>query len=180
MSSPHAQTRYQVRFDHGHDGAARIAEGADAVVWADAIPGGATQPHASSAPGAAQLVAGPGSAAATAAWLLQLQVDLGRRAMIAIVAVGGEDGRPAVEDQLLAGAVVDELMALGIDATSPEAALVGAAATTLRGAYAHLLSASVSGQERAALGEGDAVIAAARAVGGQPTVLAEHPERAGA
>lgn len=179
MSIPHAQARYQVRFDHGRDGAARIAEGADAIVWADAIPGGGVEPHVSVAPGAAQLIAGPGSAVATAEWLLQLQVDLGRRAMIAIVAVGGEGDRPAVEDQLLAGAVVDALMGLGIDATAPEAALVGAGYGALRGAYAHLLTASVSGRERAALGEGDAVLAAARALGGQPTVLREHPERLG-
>ena len=177
MSSPQAQTRYQVRFDHGHDGAARIGDGVDAVVWADAIPGGPVEPHASVAPAAAQLIAGPGSATATAEWLLQLQTDLGRRAMIAIVAVGGEDGRPAVEDQLLAGAVVDALTSLGIDATSPEAAFVGAAASSLGRAYAHLLTASVSGQERSALGEGEAVIAAARAIGGQPAVLREHPER---
>ncbi len=47
-----------------------------------------------------------------------------------------------VEDLLAAGAVVDALVATGIDHTSPEAAVACAAYTGLRRAVRHLVSAA--------------------------------------
>jgi hypothetical protein len=56
---------------------------------------------------------------------------------------------------------VDALAAVGIDYSSPEAAAACAAFTGLRGAVAHLLTASVSGQELIEGGAAQADVAAA-------------------
>jgi phosphosulfolactate phosphohydrolase-like enzyme len=163
IPAAHRQAKYQVRFDWGQEGASVIAADADVVVWVDAL---IERSANLDIPGAgAVLAAGLTDPAAVARWILDEQVRLGRRAMIAIVAAGGTTPggsiRFAVEDQLAAGAVVDALAALGIDYSSPEAAAACAAFVGLRGAVAHLLTASVSGQERIADGETPAEIALA-------------------
>lgn len=163
----HRQAKYQVRFDWGVDGLAAVAQDADVIVWVDALAEEDAQP---AFPGeAAVLAAGLTDAEAVARWILDEQVRLGRRALIALVAAGGTTaaGTPrfAVEDLLASGAVVDALAALGIDYASPEAAAACAAFTGLRGAVAHLLTASASGQERVAAGVPLADIAAAGRLG---------------
>ena len=55
--------------------------------------------------------------------------------------------RFAIEDQLAAGAIVDALVGLGIDHTSPEAAVACAAFEGLRHAATHLIGASGSAVE---------------------------------
>lgn len=144
MTDPRNQAKYQVRFDWGLEGAAAIASGAHIVVWADALPGGPdplTLDHDNA------IVAGSiGARQAIAEWILARQVDLGGRAIVAVVAAGGPGGRFAVEDLLIAGAVIDALSDVGIDFTSPEAAAAIGAYTGLRNATAHVLSASVAGQ----------------------------------
>ena len=139
------QDRFQVRFDWGLDGAAAVGAGAHVLVWADALP----TPGAPVAPldHAGVIAATVGSRAAVAQWILDRQADLGDRLMIAVVAAGTDDGRFCVEDLLAAGAVIDALGALGIDATSPEAAAAGSAFAGLSNAAQHLLSASVTGRE---------------------------------
>lgn len=167
VPAAHRQAKYQVRFDWAADGARAIAEDADIVVWVDVLGDGsvaAPEPDLAVVPGSGAVVAaGLTDAAAVATWALAEQVRLGRRAMISIVAAGGATpgGGPrfAVEDLLAAGAVVDALAALGIDYSSPEAAAACAAFTGLRGAVAHLLTASVSGQELVAAGSAPAEIA---------------------
>ncbi|MFF1574346.1 hypothetical protein ACFVWR_16500 [Leifsonia sp. NPDC058292] len=170
-SAPQAQAKYQVRFDWASDGADAIARDADVVVWVDVLPpvgsDGTTDAVvaalAAASPAAAIVEGGITTASAVARWILDEQVRLGRRAMISIVAAGGltASGAPrfAVEDQLGAGAIVDALASLGIDYTSPEAAAACAAFLGLRGAVAHLLTASVSGQEQVAAGRQPAEIA---------------------
>ncbi|WP_348788721.1 hypothetical protein [Leifsonia sp. NPDC080035] len=161
----HRQTKYQVRFDWAAEGAAAVAADADVVVWVDALEpdgAGATVPEI---PGTgAVLRAGLTDPSAVAQWILDEQVRLGRRAMVAVVAAGGSTAagatRFAVEDLLAAGAVVDALAVRGIDYSSPEAAAACAAFTGLRRAVAHLLTASVSAQELAAAGVATAEIAA--------------------
>lgn len=192
---PAAQAKYQVRFDWGLAGAARIAPGADVLVWVDVfgpewrerngIPGAAGIRPADAAratlpgtlpPQTAVLAAGLTTAAATARWITDLQHRLGRRAMIAIVAAGEPEREPGndsgaaagvrftVEDQLAAGAVIDALATLGTDYCSPEAAASCAAFTGLRGAVAHLLTASASAQQLVASGVAPALIRAAGAI----------------
>ncbi len=96
--------------------------------------------------------------------ILALQEERGQRMIVAIVAAGGagaagadgSDGSDApiagISDQLTAGAVVDALIALGIDHTSPEAAVACAAYEGLRNAVVHLVAASGRGVELTASG----------------------------
>jgi 2-phosphosulfolactate phosphatase len=94
---------------------------------------------------------------AVARWVLAYQQRLGRRINVAVVAAGERRAddtlRPAVEDQLGAGALIGALAALGIDACSPEAAVAAAGFDALRRAVGHLLTASVSARELAAVGQ---------------------------
>lgn len=161
---PDEQHRYQVRFDVGLDGARRIGASAHLLVWCDGlasepVPTDALPPHLE------VIDARCGAAGAIAQRLLQLQAARGERTMVAVVAAGAPvvapEGIP-VEDHLLAGAIVDALGAVGIDATSPEAAVAAAGYQGLRGAVAHMLSASVGGRKLAA-GEGQAAVSEARA-----------------
>jgi 2-phosphosulfolactate phosphatase len=145
VKDPQSQSRFQVRFDWGIDGARRIASDAHVLVWADALPSTeASDPLTH--PGCAVLAGTTGSAAAVAQWILALQTQLGDRAIVAVVAAGGPSGAFAVEDFLAAGAAIDALATLGIDSTSPEAAAASAAFEGLRRAVVHLSSASVAGQ----------------------------------
>lgn len=95
--------------------------------------------------------------AAVADRILALQEQRGERVVVAVIAAGepaGGDGtsRFTIEDQLTAGAVVDALVALGLDHTSPEAAVACAAYEGLRNAAIHLIGASGSGLELTAAG----------------------------
>ncbi|KQN41346.1 hypothetical protein [Frigoribacterium sp. Leaf44] len=172
--SSHGQQKYQVRFDHGVAGAARIAPGAHVVVVVDVLDGHGTLTRDETARVVAALpevaseadvvvVTGAGAASEVARHVVERQARRGDRALVAIVAAGAveADGfRPAVEDQLAAGAVVDALAAVGIDFSSPEAALACAAAGALARASSHLLTASASAAELVATDRGDVVDAA--------------------
>ncbi|HEY8282047.1 MAG TPA: hypothetical protein VIG28_06155 [Leifsonia sp.] len=173
----HRQAKYQVRFDWGVEGARAVAADADVVVWVDVLPPAdahASDPAAHVPGTGAVLAGGLTTASAVARWILDEQVRLGRRAMVALVAAGGRTAsgatRFAVEDLLAAGAIVDALAGLGIDYCSPEAAAASAAFTGLRGAVAHLLTASVSGQEQVAAGRAPAEIAPAGRIDSESAV----------
>ncbi len=159
---PEDQQRYQVRLDVGLDGARRIGSSAHLLVWCDGL---ATEPLPVDAlpPHVEVIDARCGAASAIAQRLLDLQAARGERTFVAVVAAGAPVEAPEgipVEDFLLAGAVVDALGAVGIDATSPEAAAAAASFHGLRGAVAHMLSASVGGRMLAASSGPDAVTAA--------------------
>ena len=152
-----------MRVDVGLDGARRIGTTAHLLVWCDAI---ATEPVPVDAlPPRLEVVdARLGAASAIAQRLLALQAARGERTMVAVVAAGSPIESPdgvSVEDVLLAGAVIDALGAVGIDATSPEAAAAAAAFQGLRGAVGHMLTASVTGRALAAA-SGPGAIADAR------------------
>ena len=119
------QATYQVRFDWGLAGLEAIGADADVVVWVDAIAP-VPPPDLPPATRGAVIDVDVRTSAAAARWLLALQERLARRITIAVVAAGERraDGstRCAVEDHLAAGSVISHLGALGIDATSPEAA----------------------------------------------------------
>jgi hypothetical protein len=147
------QQRYQVRFDWGVAGAHAIGADADVLVWVDAIE----EPRSPNTNADALIAAVPNSrvllttglptAAAVAQWIVEYQVRRGERISIAIVAAGSErEGSPrfAVEDLLSAGAVIDALSGLGLDATSPEAAAAEAAFRGLARATSHVLTASTT------------------------------------
>ncbi|MDL9979181.1 2-phosphosulfolactate phosphatase [Microbacterium sp. ASV49] len=165
---PFDQSRYQVRLEHGADGLSRLAASdivivvdvlrfsttvTDAVARGEAVPwddaesvNGAPVSRAAAADGSLVLLGCLRNASAVAAAALAEQVRRGARTSIAVIA-GGEAGRFAAEDELGAGAIVDALAALGLDHSSPEAAVACEAFRGLRGAVRHLLTASGSGQE---------------------------------
>ena len=97
-ADPFAQAKYQLRFDWGFAGARAVASDADVVVWVDAVPplaapaedqpSVATALAASVAADAAIIEGGLTNATATARWILDEQVRLGRRAMVSIIAAG--------------------------------------------------------------------------------------------
>ena len=173
VTSPANQSRYKVRFDWGIDGANAIASGAHIVVWVDALPDATAHP-AAIAHDVAIVTGSIGSREAVAQWVLARQVELGDRAIVAVVAAGGPDGRFAVEDLVAAGAVIDALADVGLDFTSPEAAAAAGAFGGLRNAGSHVLTASVAGQELLAA-QGAEALTAARAANASTefTVLRE-------
>ncbi|MFB2596731.1 2-phosphosulfolactate phosphatase [Herbiconiux sp. P17] len=161
-----SQSRYQVRLHVGVPAfepavvAALVAD-AHVVVVADALreEGSATN-LSTVARDALVLPSDFRVRTAVARAVLDEQARRGDRAMVAIVTPQRADGQFAVEDFLLAGAIVDALASLGIDYSSPEAAVACAAFTGLRGAVGHLVSASAAGQEWIARGLAAEVAAA--------------------
>lgn len=139
------QTRYQVRFDWAVAGAHAIGSDADVIVWVDAISEPGSEVNLNALPQSPAVVfTDLTSAHAVAQWVIDLQVKLAKRILIAVVAAGStRDGqlRVTTEDLLAAGAVIDQLAALGLDATSPEAAAAEAAYRGLARATSHLLTA---------------------------------------
>jgi len=173
MASPFDQSKYQVRFEWGAAGLARLAP-ADIVVVVDVLRFSSTVPDAvasgvvvtlddarewssngaavaASAEGALVLVGGLRNAAAVARAVQAVQERRQQRTSVAVIAAGEKapDGalRFAVEDQLGAGAVIAALTDLGIDHTAPDAAVAAEGFRALKGALRHLLSASGSARE---------------------------------
>jgi 2-phosphosulfolactate phosphatase len=105
------------------------------------------------------------NATAVAQWILAHQDETGNRLAIAVIAAGDRRDhgtRVAVEDLLGAGAIIDALAAIGLDACSPEAAVASAAFAGLRRATRHLVTASASGRELAERGFADDIRLAAQ------------------
>jgi 2-phosphosulfolactate phosphatase len=151
------QIKYQVRFDWGVAGFQALAAGADVVVIADALP---TVEHARALPTPVAahtvIVADLGTSSLVADWALARQTEKGDRFSVAVIAAGESrsDGsiRFAMEDLLVAGAVIDALAERGIDHCSPEAAAAAATHVGLKRAVKHLVTASETGQALAAAG----------------------------
>lgn len=189
MSSAFDQSRYQIRFEWGADGFARLAASDVVVVvdvlsyssrLTDAVAAGeeialaagraagadaAEVAHSAAASGALVLVGSLRNAAAVANEVLAEQQRRSARTSIAVIAVGeraGDGTRFAVEDQLGAGAIIDALGSLGLDHTSPESAASCEAFRGLRFAVRHLLTASGSGQALLEAGGRDEALAAAQ------------------
>lgn len=167
----HDQAGYQVRFEWGAAGLARLVP-ADVVVVVDVLDPGAEEAAvaAAAARGGAVVLRGSlANADAVAQACLALQHERSARTSVALIAVGARDPhdddgdaplRFAVEDLLGAGAVIAALSARGTDHTSPEAAAACEAAVGLRRAVGNLVSASGTGRELAASGRAAEVSAA--------------------
>jgi len=139
----------------------------DADAHAVSLNGAAVAERATDA-GALVILGALRNASAVARFVRDEQERRAARTSVAVIAAGELTGREtgaavrfSVEDQLGAGAIVDALSALGIDHTSPEAAVACEAFRGLRGAARHLLTASGSGQELIERGRRDEVLAAA-------------------
>jgi len=192
MPSPFDQSTYQVRLDWGMDGLARLAA-ADIVIVVDVLQfsstvadevarGGAiplTGALAWSRNGAAVadaarealvLLGSIRNASAVARAVQTVQERRQQRTSVAVIAAGEADAagvvRFATEDQLGAGAIIAALTDLGIDHTSPEAAVAAEGFRALRRALRHLVGATGSGRE---LAEGVASTARMESAGVVPT-----------
>ena len=141
------QARYQVRFELGIEGAHAVGTDADVIIWADALADAHDVPVSELPKSAGVVATDLSTAVAVADWVLAEQVRLGRRFATAVIAANGDrDGssRFAVENFFVAGAVIDRLSTLGLDATSPEAAAAESAYRTLGRAVGHLITASTT------------------------------------
>jgi len=161
------QQKYQVRFDWGLAGFQALSGQADVVILADALPWTDAEHGYPTTLAAHQVIsAGLNNRTAVAEWVLARQAEKGERFAVAVIAVGERrpDGTPrcAVEDLLVAGAVIDALSSLGIDHCSPEAAAASASFVGLQRALRHLTGASETGQALAAAGRQHEVAAAGR------------------
>lgn len=167
------QSTYQVRFDWGSAGFRRLAS-ADIVVLVDVLEvqadADAAALRALAEESSALVCEGSlRNASAVAEAILQEQVRRDRRTSVSLIAVGDSDDagpRFALEDSLAAGAIIEALIARGIDHTSPEAMVAAEAFRGLRGALRHLISASGSARALRAASTNsvaaEAMIAAAR------------------
>ncbi|MEA9998189.1 hypothetical protein QN367_03675 [Cryobacterium sp. RTS3] len=164
MSESLPQQKYQVRFDVGLAGFQALAEDADVIILADALPTVGDTAPATPFGEHLVIVADLGNPARVAQWVLAQQTEKADRFSVAVVAVGERrrDGspRPAVEDFLLAGEVIDELSRLGIDHCSPEAAAPSAGFLGLHRALRHLVSASETAVALRAAGRAEEIRAA--------------------
>lgn len=186
-----AQSPYQVRFEWGAAGLARL-EAADVTIVVDVLRfstttttalaadpapvcaeetssiNGAPLARAAARGGAVVLLGGIVNAGAVADAVLAEQSERGARTSVAVMAAGELTGRApgaalrfAVEDLLGAGAVIEALAERGIDHTSPEAAAAGEAFRALAGSLRHVVAASGSGRECIARGRAEEVAQAA-------------------
>ncbi|TFD71582.1 hypothetical protein [Cryobacterium fucosi] len=167
MIAAEPQQKYQVRFDVGLVGFQALAAQADVVILADALPPTGYAPGIPTPLAAHRVIpADLGTADRVAEWVLARQAEKGDRFVVAVIAVGERrnDGtaRFAVEDFLVAGAVIDALSSRGIDHVSPEAAAAAASFTGLRQALRHLVSASETALALVADGRQAEVTAAVR------------------
>ena len=175
MSDAQPQIKYQVRFDWGLAGFQALAADADVIVLADALPAvDAARGFPTQLASHTVIVADLGTSTLVADWALARQTAKGDRFSVAVIAVGESraDGsiRFAMEDQLVAGAVIDALAALGIDHCSPEAAAAAASFVGLKGAVKHLVKASETGQALAAASRVPAATSQAPVTTGQGQV----------
>ncbi len=177
MPSPFDQSTYQVRLDWGLAGLERLAvadvvvivdvlqfssrladavadgteiEPAEAAAWStDAVAPALAVTAA--AGGATVLVGGIRNASAVARAVQSIQERRQERTSVALIAAGERDSsndvRFAVEDHLGAGAIIAAMTDLGIDHTSPDAAVAAEGFRALRRALGHLVSASGSARE---------------------------------
>lgn len=180
---PFSQSTYQVRFDWGTPGIDAVGTDAHIIVLVDGL-GVASNAVLAAEDGAEAVAVDAALAArlasidavvlagslrnrsAVAKRVLEIQEERQGRTMVSIIAGGGTwaDGsaRFTVEDHLAAGAIIDALVELGIDHTSPEAAVACAAFGGLKNASTHLVSASGSARALAASGDRDRVKSAAK------------------
>lgn len=138
MNSPH----YQVDCVWGSQAITSISQQCDVAVWVDVFQ--------SQTPAQMQelltpfadtgVISGINDAFAVAQWISDRQLELQKRLQILLICAGnnGHD----IANELAAGAVVERLAQLGIDAMSPEAAVANAAYSGLKNATAHLIAAS--------------------------------------
>jgi phosphosulfolactate phosphohydrolase-like enzyme len=118
----------------------------DVIVWVNGLSKSTPIPlELNSLPGDSKVLLGSFfDAFAVADWVAAYQLEQQRRLVVLLICADAE--KRNVADELAAGAIVERLAQKGLDAMSPEAAVVNAAFIQLRNAAAHLIAASEQAQ----------------------------------
>jgi 2-phosphosulfolactate phosphatase len=142
MNRPH----YQVMCTWGLSGLQRMSTKPDVIIWVNGLSKSAPIPlELNSLPGDSKVLLGSFiDAFAVADWVAAYQLEQQRRLVVLLICADSE--KRNVADELAAGAIVERLAQKGLDAMSPEAAVVNAAFIQLRNAAAHLIAASEQAQ----------------------------------
>jgi hypothetical protein len=137
---------YQVICGWGPNALATVAHSADVIIWVNALNLPAHEPQLADFPPSASVIECDLQASfAAAQWAYEKQLQVGSRLLIAVLCA--DSAGVSVPDFLGAGAVIERLAQLGLDALSPEAAVLNASYLKLSPVMSHLISASLSVRE---------------------------------
>jgi hypothetical protein len=134
---------YQVVSGWGPNALATVAHSADVIIWVNALNLPAHEPQLADFPPSASVIECDLQASfAAAQWAYEKQLQVGSRLLIAVLCA--DSAGVSVPDFLGAGAVIERLAQLGLDALSPEAAVLNASYLKLSPAMNQLISASLA------------------------------------
>ena len=137
---------YQVISGWGPNALSSVAHSADVIIWVNALNLPEHAPELNDFPSSASVIeCDLQSSFAAAQWAYEKQLQVGSRLLIAVLCA--DSAGVSVPDFLGAGAVIERLAQLGLDALSPEAAVLNASYLKLSPVMSHLISASLSVRE---------------------------------
>jgi hypothetical protein len=134
---------YQVISGWGPNALSTLAHSADVIIWVNALNLPEFTPELTDFPSSASVIeCDLQSSFAAANWAFDKQLQLGTRLLIAVLCA--DSSGVSVPDFLAAGAVIERLAQLGLDALSPEAAVLNASYLKLSPVMSNLISASLA------------------------------------
>lgn len=137
---------YQVVSGWGPNALATVEHSADVIIWVNALNLPKYAPDLNNFPSSASVIGCDLQASFAAAnWAFDKQLQIGKRLLIAVLCA--DSSGVSVPDSLAAGAVIERLAQLGLDAMSPEAAVLNASYLKLSPVMSHLISASVAARQ---------------------------------
>lgn len=137
---------YQVVSGWGPNALSTVAHSADVIIWVNALNLPEFAAELTDIPSSTSVIECDLQASfAAAEWAYDKQIREGRRLLIAVLCADGSG--ISVPDFLAAGAVIERLAQLGLDALSPEAAVLNASYLKLSPVMSHLISASLAVRE---------------------------------
>lgn len=137
---------YQVICGWGPNALSTVAHSADVIIWVNALNLPEHAPQLTDFPSSASVIeCDLHSSFAAANWAFDKQLQLGKRLLIAVLCA--DSSVVSVPDFLAAGAVIERLAQLGLDALSPEAAVLNASYLKLSPVMSNLISASLAVRE---------------------------------
>lgn len=134
---------YQVISGWGPNALSTVANSADVIIWVNALNLPEYAAKLTNFPSSASVIECDLQASfAAAEWAYDKQIREGRRLVIAVLCA--DSVGVSVPDFLASGAVIERLAQLGLDALSPEAAVLNASFLKLSPVMRHLISASLA------------------------------------
>lgn len=132
---------YQVVCGWGPNALTKVAHSADVIIWVNSLNLPQYSGHLDDFPPSTSVISCNLEASfAAAEWAYDKQMRVGRRLLIAVLCA--DSAGVSVPDFLAAGAVIERLAQLGLDALSPEAAVLNASFLKLSPVMNQLVSAS--------------------------------------